>query len=72
MFEFEHTFFCDLTPTELAIALPIVKPLIVRVNATAGMAAPVVVIVTEVDEEEPHDAVNPVTLLAPETTEGTK
>ncbi len=47
------------------------KPLTVRVNATVGMAAPDVVIITAVDEQEPHDAVNPVTLLAPETTEGT-
>ncbi len=61
----------NLTPLEPAVILPIVNPLIVRVNAIAGMAAPDIVIVTAVDEHEPHDAVNPVTLLAPGTTEGT-
>ena len=70
-FENEHAFARNLTSTEPAVAAPIVKPLIVTVNADTGMAAPDVVITTAVIEVAPHDAVNPATLLAPEATEGT-
>ncbi len=70
-FEIEHAFARNLTPTEPAVAAPIVKPLIVTVNADAGMAAPDVVSVTAVAEVAPHVAVKPTTLLAPDATEGT-
>ena len=70
-FEIEHAFARNLTSTAPAVAAPIVKPLIVTVNADAGMAAPDVVIVTAVAEVAPHVAVKPATLLAPEATEGT-
>ena len=70
-FENEHAFARNLTSTEPVVAAPIVKPLIVTVNADAGMAAPDVVIVTAVAEVAPHVAVKPATLLAPEATEGT-
>ena len=70
-FENEHAFARNLTSTEPVVAAPIVKPLIVTVNADAGMAAPDVVIVTAVAEVAPHVAIKPATLLAPEATEGT-
>ena len=70
-FEIEHAFARNLTSTAPAVAAPIVNPLIVTVNADAGMAAPDVVIVTAVAEVAPHVAVKPATLLAPEATEGT-
>jgi hypothetical protein len=69
--ETEHTFARNLTPTEPAVAAPIVKALIVTVNADAGMAAPEVVIITAEAEVAPHAAVKPTTLLAPETADGT-
>jgi hypothetical protein len=61
----------NATPAEPVVGGPIVKPLMVMVNAEAGMAAPDVVITTAVAEVAPHVAVKPVTLLAPRATEGT-
>ena len=66
-----HTFARNATPAEPVVGGPIVKPLMVMVNAEAGMAAPDVVITTAVAEVAPHVAVKPVTLLAPRATEGT-
>jgi hypothetical protein len=70
-FEIEHTFARNLTSTEPAVAAPIVKPLIVTVNADEGIVAPDVVSITAVAEVAPHVAVKPATLLAPDATEGT-
>jgi hypothetical protein len=69
--EIVHVFARNLTSTEPAVAAPIVKPLIVTVNADAGMAAPDVVSVKAVEEVALHVAVKPATLLAPKPTEGT-
>jgi hypothetical protein len=71
VFDIGHKFARNATPTEPVVGGPIVKPLIVMVNAEAGMAAPDVVITTAVAEVAPHVAVKAVTLLAPRATEGT-
>jgi hypothetical protein len=70
--EIEHTFDRNLTSTEPAVAAPILKPLMVTVNADAVMTAPDVVILTAVAEVAPNSAVKPATLLAPEANEGTE
>ena len=70
-FEILHVFARNAMPTESVVAEPIVKPLMVTVNADVGMAAPEIVMTTEVAEVSPHTAVNPGTLLAPELTVGT-
>jgi hypothetical protein len=49
---------------------PIVKPLIVTVNAIAPIVAPDVVITRDVALVVPHVAVSPTTLLAPDDTIG--
>ncbi len=62
---------CTLTPMELGVAAPIVKPLIVTVNAAVfPMAAPDVVSTTAVLLVAPHVMIRPVTLLAPAATTG--
>jgi len=59
-----------LTPTAPLVAAPIVKPLIVTVNADAPIVAPDVVITTDVAVVGLHVTVSPATLLAPEATIG--
>jgi len=60
-----------LTPTEPAIALlPIVKPLMVMVNADTLMAAPEIVIITAVEEVALQIAVKFGTLLEPAAAVG--
>ena len=71
VFDIGHKFARNATPTEPVVGGPIVKPLMVMVNADGGMAAPDVVITTAVAEVAPHVAVKPMTLLAPRATEGT-
>ncbi len=67
-----HKLFRKLTPTEPAVGGPIVKPpMVIVTTAEALIPAPEVVIVTAVAEVAPHVAVDPATLLAPETTVGT-
>ena len=62
---------CTLTPIELGVAAPIVKPLIVTVNAVViPMAAPNIVSTTAVLLVAPHVTFRPVTLLAPAATTG--
>ena len=70
-FEILHVFARNAMPTESVVAEPIVKPLMVTVNADAGMAAPEIVIATAVAVVGPHMADKPATLLASEGTEGT-
>jgi hypothetical protein len=67
----EHVPILNLTSTEPAVPAPIVKPLMVTVNADAGMTAPDVVSVTAVAEVALQDAENPATLLAPDAITGT-
>ena len=55
-----------LISKEPAVADPIVKPLIVMVKVDAPIVAPIVVITTDVVLVEPHTAVSPGTLLAPD------
>jgi hypothetical protein len=70
-FDIEQAFIINLTPTEPAVGAPIVKPLMVMVNATdAVIAAPEIVIMTPSAEVAPQVAVKPATLLAPKVTEG--
>ena len=69
-FESEHVFARNLTSLEPAVATPILKPLMVMVNAEVGMMAPEVVILIAVVDVAPHVAVNAATLLALDATEG--
>ncbi len=62
---------CRLTPIESGLAPPIVKPLIVTVNAAVLlMAAPNIVSTTVVLFVAPHVMFRPITLLAPVATTG--
>ena len=62
---------CTLTPIEPGVAAPIVKPLIVTVNAVVfTMEAPNIVSTTAVLLVAPHTMFMPVTLLAPAATTG--
>ena len=62
---------CTLTPIELGVAAPIVKPLIVTVNAVVfPMAAPDIASTTAVLLVTPHVTFMPVTLLALAATTG--
>ena len=62
---------CTLMPIEPGVAAPIVKPLIVTVNAElASMVAPDVVSTTVVLPVSPHVIFTPGTLLAPAATTG--
>ena len=46
------------------------NPVTVKVTADAGIAAPAVVITTEVAVAMPHVAISPATLLLPAATDG--
>ena len=59
---------CKLTPTEPAVASPIVKPVIVIVKTEGSMDAPDVMNTTAVVVMLLHVAVRPETLLAPDPT----
>jgi hypothetical protein len=62
---------CMLTPIEPGVAAPIVKPLMVTVNAVVlTIAAPNIVRRTAVLLVMPHVTFIPVTLLAPAATTG--
>jgi hypothetical protein len=62
---------CTLTSIEPGVAAPIVKPLIVTVNAVVfPMAAPNIVSATAVLFVAPHVTFRPITLLAPVATTG--
>ena len=69
-FDIEHAFACNLTPTEPAVAAPIVNPPMVMVNAEALMEAPEIVIMTAVEEVVLQVAVKPALLLEPAATVG--
>ncbi len=68
--DFEQMFACSLTPTEPAVAAPIVNPPMVMVNAVALMSPPDIVIMTAVEEVELQFAVKPVILLEPAAAVG--
>ena len=59
-----------LTPTAPLVAAPIVKPLIVTVNADTPIVAPDVVITNDVAVVGLHVTVSPATLLAPDAKPG--
>ena len=62
---------CTVTAIEPGVAAPIVKPLMVSVNAAvAPMVAPDVVSTTDVVVVAPHAMNRPDTLLAPAATTG--
>jgi hypothetical protein len=62
---------CTLMPIESGAAAPIVKPLMVTVNAVVFlMAAPIIVNATVVLFVAPHVTFRPITLLAPVATTG--
>ena len=62
---------CTVTSAPPAVGCPNVNPRRVRVKADAdGIAAPAVVMTTDVLVVAPHDAVKPETLLAPAATTG--
>ncbi len=62
---------CTVTSAPPAIGCPIVNPRRVRVKADAdGIAAPAVVMTTDVMVVAPHNAVKPEMLLAPAATTG--
>ena len=70
-FENEHSLSCNFTLTEPVVGGPIVKPPMVTVTADhAMMAAPKVVITTEVADVALHVALKPGTLLAFNATDG--
>lgn len=75
----EETPVLDMSPDDVLITMPLatlepldpmVKPRIVTVNAAAPIAAPDVVITTDVELVAPHVAVSPAMLLAPGNTLG--
>jgi hypothetical protein len=59
-----------VTPGAPAVNAPIMIPEIVTVNTDVPIAAPDVVITTDVAAVAPHVAVRPETLLAPDATVG--
>ena len=62
---------CTVTATLPAVTGPMVKPLIVTVNAAAaGMVAPAVVMTIDVAVVEPHVPVRLAMLLLPAVTVG--
>jgi hypothetical protein len=68
---FTSTDVCTLMPIESGAAAPIVKPLMVTVNAVVFlMAAPIIVNATVVLFVAPHVTFRPITLLAPVATTG--
>ena len=60
----------SVTPTAPAVAAPFVTPVTVSVTVEAGMAAPAVVMTTDVAPAAPHVPVRPATLLLPAATVG--
>ncbi len=70
VFETEQTLARNVTSSDPAVAAPIVKPLIVMINADAGINTPEVVNMTAVAEVVPNVAVKPATLLALGATKG--
>jgi len=61
---------CTVTATDPAVAAPIVNPLMVTVNAAAGMAAPVVVMMSAAAAVAPQVPARFKTFVLPETTVG--
>ena len=61
---------CILTPTEPAVAFPIVKPVIVTVKTEGSIDAPDIVNTMAVTVMLPHAAVRPEMLLASALTTG--
>ena len=71
-FDIEHTFTCNLTPTEPAVTAPIVNPPMVMVNTDELMAAPEIVIMTAVEDVVLQVAVRSALLLEPAAAVGVK